>query len=724
MKGLPRAAAAPGALPFLRERVLAVGSLALLAPVPLFFANALELVVLLVYVLALSLLLARVRRGAVPRLPNAVLNLAGLLYLPVVVLDVRFGSQTLLKTMLHLLLFTTVLKLAAIRKERDLSLALVLSGLLFVASVSTSFHVAILLYVVLMALVSWAVLVKWALWRDLAAVPEEWARDRAAHALPGAGPLASSVAAAMVLAVPLFLFLPRLKAPVVRGAEAGREITTGFSDAVDPDIFGTLKKSDRVMLRITSEEPLDAGGAALRLRTLALTRWDRGIWKKPERAGNAVTGQRGGVVPLGPRPGGGAAMTIDLTPIQSRSVPVPLGANGLRLSETSFRTPDRALVFVDAARNVSLGFEPETTVQYTVTATRRPAPDLSRGSEDEGLGGPDSDVLRAFAREAFRGIDPAADPEAAARALEDVFHGKPFLYELDLAPRGPNALEEFLTSRHTGHCQTYASAMALLLRRAGIPSRFVTGFLGGEIGAFGRYVLVRGTNVHAWVEAWCGEKKGWVTFDPTPSAGQPKLERVPLTARLRQVTDGIEFFYDRFVLSFGQGDQAEMLRRIREATGGAVGAFQRAGAALGRGAARLTGGRTWAAFALVAAFAALLALAGRRFFVRGRFGTRGLPPASAAYRRLQKALHRRGAALTPSSAPVETLEAASRFGPAAAAPAAAIVGAYVRESVGGRISSEKEREGLGELLERVRVAVVARSRAEGFGEPGAGSPRK
>ena len=104
----------------------------------------------------------------------------------------------------------------------------------------------------------------------------------------------------------------------MRGAEAGREITTGFSDAVDPDVFGTLKRSDRVMLRITSEEPLDAGDAVDRLRTLALTRWDHGVWKKPERPGTVVAGARGGVVPLGPRPGSGAAMTIDLTPIQTR----------------------------------------------------------------------------------------------------------------------------------------------------------------------------------------------------------------------------------------------------------------------------------------------------------------------------------------------------------------------------------------------------------------------
>ena len=188
--GRPRAGAP---IPFLRERLLASGRSRSSLPFPLFFSNALELAVLLVYLGVLALFLAARAPGRMPRLGNRALNLAGLLYLPVIVLDVRFGSQTLLKTMLHLLLFTTLFKLAAIRRERDLSLALVLAGLLFVASVSTSFHCAILLYVLLVATVGWAVLVKWALWRDLAAAPEEWSRDRAARELPGRGPLFTSV---------------------------------------------------------------------------------------------------------------------------------------------------------------------------------------------------------------------------------------------------------------------------------------------------------------------------------------------------------------------------------------------------------------------------------------------------------------------------------------------------------------------------------------------------
>ena len=695
-------ATATAEIPFLKERLLALGSLAFLAPMPLFFSNALELAVLLVYLGVLALFLARVRRGSVPRLGNRALNLAGLLYVPIIVLDVRFGSQTLLKTMLHLLLFTTLFKLAAIRKERDLSLALVLSGLLFVASVSTSFHYAILLYVLLVAFVGWSVLVKWALWRDLSGAPEEWSRDRTARSLPGRGPLVSSVLSTVLLAIPLFLFLPRLKAPYVKGAEAGREITTGFSENVDPDLFGALKQSDRVFLRITSEEALGEGGAAvLRLRTLALSRWENGVWKKPSE--RSAAGARSGfstLVPLVPRgrgAGGGTAMTIDLTPIQTRYLPYPLLGNALRLSEASFRNPGLAYVERDAARNLRLPFEPDRTIQYTVTYGTRPVADLEPGDVAEARKPAGLLALRSFALGQLDGIDPAADPERAAHAIESVLRG--WTYELDLQPRGPNAVEDFVVNRRKGHCQTFATAMALLLREVGVPTRFVTGFLGGEIGAFGRYVLVRGRNVHAWVEVWCGETRGWVTFDPTPQVGQPGLERVPLAQRFRQVTDGLEFFYDRFVLSFSQGDQAELLRKLREAAGGALSALRRAGGGVSPLLRRLPA----AALVAAALLLAFLVLLGRRL-LGVSWKTRGLAPASAAYRRLQKALHRLGAPLTPASVPAETLAAAAALGPAAARPAEAIVRAYVRESFGGLAPAPGEEGRLRALLDEFRDA--------------------
>ena len=288
------------------------------------------------------------------------------------------------------------------------------------------------------------------------------------------------------------------------------------------------------------------------------------------------------------------------------------------------------------------------TIQYTTTADLRPAPDLARGKDGESLGGPDSAVLRAFARTRSPESTRRRIPRRPRRPSRGRSTRTSFRYELDLAPRGPNALEDFLTTRHAGHCQTYASAMALALRSVGIPSRFVTGFLGGEIGAFGRYVLVRGANVHAWVEARRGPEKGGSRS--TRPRGRAAEARARAAHVAPEAGDGrVEFFYDRFVLSFGRATRPRCFVVSARRRGGRRGC-PRFGAFLGVPLARLMGGRAWAGAAPTSRLFAVLALLLRRFLARARSGTRGPPPASAAYRRLQKALHRRGAALTPSSA--------------------------------------------------------------------------
>lgn len=708
----------PAALPFLRERILAVGALALLAPIPLFFTDALDLAVLLVYLTGLGLLLLRVKRGKVAPLSNTVLNLAGLAYIPAVVLDLKIGSQTLLKTMLHLLLFTAVLRLAAIRRERDFSAALILSGFLFLASVSTSFHYSILLYVALFACVAWSVLVKWGMWRDLAGAPEEWEHDREARRLPGAGSLALSVTAAFLVAIPLFVLLPRLRAPYIRGTEAGREITTGFNETVDPDLWGTLKKSDRVLLRITSDSPLSERNAGLlRLRTLALTRYEGRVWKKPARLGRFVSGGMGALVPVTTRPrsdaASGHALTIDLLPLGSRYIPYPLQGTALRLLETSFRTPGSGLVERDDGRNLRLTYEPERIIEYTAFYAELPPPDIDLGNEAELLQAPASDVLRDLVKEKLGGVDPAQDPEGAAVAIERYLKGSEFSYTLELEGGGERPVENFLLRRKKGHCQVFATAMAILLREAGIPTRFVTGFAGGEIGPFGRYIIVRGQNVHAWVEVWCGPAKGWLTFDPTPMDGIPTVTRVSPLQRVKQAADAVEFFYDRYILSFGQGDQVELIRIVREATGVLADVARRAAARAREALVGFAGARVPPAAALplllVVAAGTILFLIRRR---RSRpWRTRGLTPASAAYRRLQRALERSGARLTPASAPAETLVAARRFGRPAAVPAEKIVASYLRESFGGIATDAEEQSRLSALVRDVKEAVSRRPAA-------------
>lgn len=701
-------AAAP--LPFLRERLFAVGTLAALAPVPLFFAYAVEVGLLGLYLLALGGILLRARRGRVIRVSNAVLNVAGLLYLPVYWADIRYGSHSLLRATLHLLLFTMLFRLTSLRRERDLSMALVLSGFLFVASVSTSFHVSILLFVAGFGVVAWRVLVRWSLLRDLASAPEEWSRDPRAADLPGWGSLGASVAAALVLALPFFVLLPRLRAPYVRGIASGQEITTGISETAEPDLFGTLKRSDRVLARLTSPGSGETWTEGLlRLRVAAYESWDGRAWRNPESRGRLLAAAGGALVPLGgpraPSPDERHSFEIDLLPLDSRYIPFPVRGTALRFEESSFRGWTSAQIERDEARNLRLFYRPERTLRYTAFLGDAPEPDRSPGRRAETSAAPRSEALARIARERTEGIDPERDPEAAAAALEAWLQSD-FSYALEGLPPGPDGVETFLTGKKRGHCQSFATAMALLLRELGIPSRFVAGFAGGEIGPFGRYVLIRGEHAHAWVEAWCGGN-GWIAFDPTPAAGVPGVTRVPLLSRLRQLADGAEFLYDRFLLAYTQGDQIELLRAVREAAG-TIAALARDALDRIRGVFRAPGtslGRAGLAAAALG-IAVLGALLGVLVLRLAAGSVRHLPPAAAAYRELQRILRQRGARLPASSAPVETLSEARRIAPGAYSIAREVVEAYVRESFGGRVEA-RDRERLRETFAAFRQALRA-----------------
>lgn len=95
-----------------------------------------------------------------------------------------------------------------------------------------------------------------------------------------------------------------------------------------------------------------------------------------------------------------------------------------------------------------------------------------------------------------------------------------FTYSTDIEPghTSDNLAEWLFTtdspSYRTGYCEQFATAMAVMARSIGIPSRVVVGFTPGDVAADGT-ITVRDKNAHAWVELWMA-KQGWVRFDPTP----------------------------------------------------------------------------------------------------------------------------------------------------------------------------------------------------------------
>jgi len=90
----------------------------------------------------------------------------------------------------------------------------------------------------------------------------------------------------------------------------------------------------------------------------------------------------------------------------------------------------------------------------------------------------------------------------------------------DTAPEDP--LDAFLFERQTGHCEYFASALAVMLRTQGVPTRVVNGFLGGEYNELGDYWVVRQAHAHAWVEA-LDERNVWRRLDATPQEIAPPV---------------------------------------------------------------------------------------------------------------------------------------------------------------------------------------------------------
>jgi len=139
-----------------------------------------------------------------------------------------------------------------------------------------------------------------------------------------------------------------------------------------------------------------------------------------------------------------------------------------------------------------------------------------------------------------------------------------FTYTLDL-PRTPReaTLEHFLLRRRAGHCEYFSTAMAVLLRTQGVPTREVNGFLGGSWSQFGNYLAVTQNHAHAWIEVWFPEY-GWVPFDPTPGGSGEALASTSWLWPGRFLFDAVQHRWNKWVLDYSLQNQFSLFQRARE----------------------------------------------------------------------------------------------------------------------------------------------------------------
>ncbi len=180
--------------------------------------------------------------------------------------------------------------------------------------------------------------------------------------------------------------------------------------------------------------------------------------------------------------------------------------------------------------------------------------------------------LKAIAEPIVAGIDPQRSDavKARARALEAYLRESgqfSYTLQMDVFNRKLDPVEDFLVNRKAGHCEYFASALALLLRSVGIRSRIVNGFKGGDWNELTKDLNVRQKHAHSWVEAYVGHSNSpdslplWVTLDPTPVAARQKsIARVGgLAGNFRPLTDSLRHIWIFYVVGYDAERQDKLI---------------------------------------------------------------------------------------------------------------------------------------------------------------------
>jgi transglutaminase-like putative cysteine protease len=656
-----------------RAYLLVLAPAAFLAPLPLAWTGGASRKSILLFELCLAFLWWRARRGRPMRVSDAAMNVAGLVYLGWLGFSAATLRPGLLPTVVHLLLFTGLAKLASLKRPSEARLALLVIFLLTLASASSSTHVSSALYFAAAAWIGFRTLGLLAVLADFDEAPP----DRVLTAVPTRGLTAVAVLAGALCTVPLFFALPRLHGPFAltpfRVQDAfGKALA---SDRVDLASFGAAKRSDRVILRLSSEREL-APEDALRLREAVFTDYLDGVWTRDPRVG-ARRGDRAAHAAPVPeaRPGGSTLISVDLNVLGQGFLFLPYGSSAVEVER------GHAVELPDGVMQVSSARGP---VRYRAEVRRLPARGAGRGAISAADVPPE---IQTYALALTAGL---SEPRAIARRIAEHF-SKGFVYTLDPPQHSAgDPLVHFLLRSKAGHCEYFASAAAMMLTARGIPARLVTGSYGGEEGLFSRTIVVRAPNLHAWVEADL-DGTGFQVFDPTPPGGlPPALQSFSVLTRLAALGREIEFFYDRRVLGFDAADQ--------------VGAFESARDSLADAAVNLAGLRQSARDVSPSAMAGVLAAGLLAWLLwRGAFrpGKRH-GPATQAYVALRGMLARKGAPVPPSTPPAEVARLFAEAVPGSREDARAVVAVYCASAFGGVALEPADVRRLSERVRRLR----------------------
>lgn len=472
------------------------------------------------------------------RLSSRAVALLAVSYAAVFLLDVAVFSagptfaDSMLAAAIHLVLFTTVIKVFSARTPRDYTYLVSLSFLMMLASAILTVSTAYLVFFTLYLLFAISTFISYEVKPSLEASSPQapGAFRRLPIPRPGLARSLAYTATGLTLgivaaATPLCFVIPRYHSAYLNGLGVRAQNITGFSESVSLGDLAGILRSRRVVLRVLPEgNALDYEG--IEWRGVALDSFDGTRWYNDNTERQPLEPASNHRFPIPPQLGDASRPQRLL---RYRVLLAPLSSDVLFAAAAPMEIEGRMpLLALDETHSLHLPQHDLTHLQYRVISqVGVPSARLLRqASGIYPLGvrllylrlphklDPQIEVLaKRLTRSAGNNYDRAIEIQNYLR--------NNFGYTLDppgIEPSQPIA--SFLFKSRKGFCEYFASAMAVMLRSLGIPARLVNGFQTGSYNRVGKDFIVRARDAHSWVEV-CFPGYGWISFDPTPPDPHP-----------------------------------------------------------------------------------------------------------------------------------------------------------------------------------------------------------
>ena len=476
--------------------------------------------------------------------------------------DYYYVSGTFLSATVHMVFFLAVLKMLTARTPRDYGYLKAIAGVELIAAAILSSGFSFLVYLAIFVLFAIAALASGEVRRAAGSQAIVARGGLRAFSRGLAGLSICLFAGILLMTAGLFLVLPRTAQAAFERFVPQRYRLAGFSNTVTLGEIGRIKQSSAPVMHVRSYQ--GEGFLPVKWRGAALAEFDGKRWFNPPGQEQTVPVEDGLVkvrtATEGASRGPNVIYQVHLEPlvadtlffagtVETINIDVPF----LRSSRGgAFHVPPR---FGGRGLNYSAyGFLPNEWAEGRYTAQ------LPGFAFRELLTLPALDPrISALALQMTQG---AETPAAKARLLERRLR-QDYGYTLELlAQPVDDPLAYFLFERRKGHCEYFASSMAVMLRTLGIPSRVITGFQSGVYNPLTGWQVVRASDAHSWVEAWI-EGRGWTTFDPTPF--DTSGSGLGLFTRLSLVSDAVSQFWQDWVMSYDKGRQGALASRMQSA---------------------------------------------------------------------------------------------------------------------------------------------------------------